>query len=299
LLKTLSIFLIFLSLYCILPLPAWLLRATFLNFAAERRALLAIGIANIFFCCVFLDRYRTPIFSKLKATTIGLAFWLGIVSLLWQARTQNASYFSDPWHWIQPLAISAVILALFFWEGARYRWLPAILSLLLIFSNAAINPLMRGLSPLLDSAAFKAIDQIRASDPEGKWIVYHTRYFAQLVKAIGAPVFNGTKIAPDIPFFHQLDPDRVYESVYDRYANIGCELPKLSRAASAALVYPDFYIWFLPPDLPPLENAGYRYILIPKEWTEAGAYGFGLVEKIMPGDLWIYRREKSQPTVSK
>ncbi|HET9856570.1 MAG TPA: hypothetical protein VFP99_01940, partial [Chthoniobacterales bacterium] len=49
---TLSIFLIGLSLYCVVPVPQWLLRGTLLNFAAERRALLALGIANILFCCL-------------------------------------------------------------------------------------------------------------------------------------------------------------------------------------------------------------------------------------------------------
>jgi len=289
---TLSIFLIGLSLYCILPLPEWLLRITLLNLATERRALLALGIANIFFCCLFLDRYRAAILSRLSIVGGGITLWFGLLVMLWSARTQNATYFSDPWHWIQPLTIGAFILFLFFWERLRFRWLPIVFGLLLIFSNAPINPVMRGLSPLLDSVAFTSIDRIRAADPEGKWIVYHTRYFAQLAKATGATVFNGTKIVPDLPFFHQLDPGGGNDFVYNRYANIGCELPRLSHEVSANLVYPDYYIWFLPPDLPILKESGYRYVLIPNEWPEAARYGFALIEKITPGDLWIYRREK-------
>ncbi|HET9856962.1 MAG TPA: hypothetical protein VFP99_03935, partial [Chthoniobacterales bacterium] len=93
-------------------------------------------------------------------------------------------------------------------------------------------------------------------------------------------------------FFHQLEPGRENEFVYNRYANIGCELPRLSNEASANLVYPDYYIWFLPPDLPVLKESGYRYVLIPNEWPEAARHGFALIEKLSPGDLWIYRREK-------
>jgi hypothetical protein len=288
---TLSIFLIGLSLYCVLPLPAWLLRVTLLDLATERRALLALGIANILFCCLFLDRYRAAILSRLSIILGGITLWLGILLMLWSARIQNTAYFSDLWHWLQPLVISALILLLFFWERVRFRWLPVVLGLLLIFSNFPINPVMRGLSPLLDSAAFKAINRIRAADPEGKWIVYHTRYFAQLVKATGAAVFNGTKIVPDLPFFHQLDGGGANEFAYNRYANIGCEMPRLSHEVSVSLVYPDYYIWFLPPDLPILKDSGYRYILIPNQWAEAATYGFALMERIAPGDLWIYRRE--------
>lgn len=289
---TLLIFLIGLSLYCVLPPPAWLLRITLLNLATERRALLGLGIANIFLCCVFLDRYRTAILSQLSVVGGGITLWLGILVMLWSARIQNAVYFCDPWHWVQPLVIGALILLLFFWERVRFRWLPIFLGLLLIFSNLPINPIMRGLSPLLDSAAFNAVNRIRATHPEGKWIVYHTRYFAQLVKATGAAVFNGTKVVPDLPFFHQLDGGGANEFAYNRYANIGCEMPRLSHETSASLVYPDYYIWFLPPDLPILKDSGYRYILIPNEWPEAAKYGFRLIEKITPGDLWIYERQK-------
>jgi hypothetical protein len=292
LLVALSIFLIGLSVYCVVPLPGWLLRTTLLNFATEQRALLALGIANVLFCCLFLDRYRAAILSKLGVAAGSIGFWLGILVMLWCARVQNAAYFSDPWRWIQPLAIAALILSLFFWERLRYRLVPAVLGPLLIFSNGAINPVARGPSSLIDSAAFNAIERIRAADPEGKWIIYHTRYFAQLVKATGATVFNGTKIVPDLPFMRQLDPGGENKFVYNRYANIGCEVPRLSHEASASLVYPDYYIWFLPPDLPALSQSGYRYVLIPKEWPEAPDYGFALVEKVSPGDLWIYQRAR-------
>ena len=288
----LSIFLAGLSVYCVSPLPTWLLRITLLNFATEPRSLLALGVANIFFCCLFLDRFRAAVFSRIGSVIAILTLWLGVVLLLWFARSHNAAYFADPWHWITALAVSALILFLLFWDRLRYRWLPIALGLLLVASNFPINPIMRGLSPLVDSVAVKTIDRVRAGDPDGKWIIYHTRYFAQLVKATGGNVFNGTKTVPDLSFLHQLDPERAYEQVYNRYANVGCEVPRLSHESSASLVYFDYYIWFLPPDLPALIDAGYRYILIPKEWPEAANYGFALVEKISPGDLWIYRREK-------
>ena len=288
LIAALSIFLIGVSVHCLVPLPRWMLHATFLNFSTERRALLALGIANIFLCCLFLDRYRGMIFSKLGAAVAGFALWLGIVVLLWQAQSKNILYFSDPWHWIAPLAISAAILALFFWERLRYRWLPALLGVLLIISHAGINPLMRGLSPLLDSPAFKSIDRLRKIDPEGKWMAFHSRYFAQLVKATGASIFNGTKVVPDLPFLHQLDPGN-NDFTYNRYANIACDLPRNELVVDGGLVYPDFYILFFPPNLPLFLNAGYRYVLFPNEWKDAGSYGFSLVERIVPNDLWIYR----------
>src|SRR5207249_462725 len=103
---------------------------------------------------------------RLEAVASGIVLWLGIVALLWSARKQDGEYFADTWHWIQPLTIAGVILTLFFWERLRYRLLPIVLGLLFVWSNGGINPVMRGLSPLLNSAAFNAIDRIRRADPE-------------------------------------------------------------------------------------------------------------------------------------
>ena len=290
LLLSLLIFLIALSIYCVLPLPEWLLHSTFLNYATERRSLLALGIANILFCCLFLDRYRGAIISRRTGISGAIVLFTGVAVLLWSARSTNAAYFSESWHWAAPLSIAAIVLVLIFWESLRHRWFPIAFGLLLVASNAPINPLMRGLSPLVDSAAFHEIDRIRASDPGGGWMVYHTRYFAQLVKATGAAIFNGTKIVPDLELLRRIDPGA--EAVYNRYANIGCEFPKRAGEMHAVLIYPDYYIWFLPPDLPLLREAGYRYILVPNEWPDAENHGFAMLEELLPGELWIYRQNQ-------
>ncbi|MBA3543541.1 MAG: hypothetical protein H0T83_03745 [Chthoniobacterales bacterium] len=111
------------------------------------------------------------------------------------------------------------------------------------------------------------------------------------------PIFNGTKVVPDLPFLHLLDPEVVNEYTYNRYANIVCELPRVGQqeAVGGGLVYPDLYVLFLPPDLPVLQSAGYRYIVFPNEWSGAAFYGFSLAEKITRGDLWIYRQKDATP----
>lgn len=288
LLSALAVYLICLSLYCVVPMPSWLLRGTLLSFATEQRALLGIGLANIFLCCLFLDCYRMRVFTNAGAVTTGLALWLASAALLQAMRLHDRAFFLDTPQFTLLLAINAVILALFFWETIR-PWLPPVLGALLIFSNAGINPIMRGLSPLLDSSAFKAIDKVRSADPDGKWIVYHTRYFAQLVKATGAPVLNGTKILPELPLLRRIDPKRTADFIYNRYANIAYELPKDPNQINFNLIYPDFYMAFISPDHPVLREAGYRYLMFPNVWPDAESNGFSLVEEIHPSRLWIYR----------
>jgi hypothetical protein len=281
-------FLIAMTLYCVAKLPLLFVRASLLSFATEKRALLAIGLANIFFCCLFFDRYRDRILSNRSAAVIGSAVWLAIAALLWTWWKEDLIFFSEKLLIALSLVINGALLALFFWERSR-QWTPAVLVALLFLNNAKINPIMRGLSPLIDSAAFSAISKIHAAEPDAKWIVYDSRYFAQLVKASGAPVFNGTKIVPDLPFLYRLDPGGAHDWIYNRYANICCELPRYGYQVSAGLAHPDLYIWFLAPDLPTLQEAGYKYALFPSVWPSAASYGFSLREKIEPGNLWVYR----------
>jgi hypothetical protein len=83
------------------------------------------------------------------------------------------------------LIINASVVTLFFWDAKR-PLLPAVLAALLILSNAGVNPIMRGLSPLLNSEALRAIEEIRGADPKAKWIAYNDFNLAQLILATGA-----------------------------------------------------------------------------------------------------------------
>jgi hypothetical protein len=50
--------------------------------------------------------------------------------------------------------------------------------------------------------------------------------------------------------------DAVGAPVYSRYANIECELPENSSAASARLFHHDSFILSLPPEQPVLRDTG-------------------------------------------
>lgn len=293
LMTTLGIILVSLSVYCVVPLPAWLLSATAMSFSTEPRTLLALGIANIVFCCIFLDRYRSGGLSLTTNIAIGAAWLLGLAWLLWHARVQNAAYFADPIRYIQPLAIGAGVLSLFLWEARRRTLFPILFGALLFVSNAPINPVMRGLAPLTDSTAFKEIDEVRAANPDREWIVYESLHFAQLVKATGAHVFNGSKVVPPMDELIRLDPDRKFDSIYNRYANITCKIPDeplqtmFWRVKSA-----DMYVALVDPGLPALAEMKCDYAVFPTPWNGAVKAGFRLAKRVDASPLWIYARNR-------
>jgi hypothetical protein len=288
----LTVILLVLSTFCVVRLPEWLLQATLLAHVHEARALLSIGLANILLVCLFLDRYHQPIFGKYWALCGALAAALGIGAFFHGAHARDAGFFADRTHLTILILANAVLVIMFFWDRAR-RWLPPVFALLLIPSNGLINPIMRGLGPLTESAAFQEVDKIRAADPEAKWIAYGDYVTGQLLKATGASVLNGTKFIPDLPFLRQLDAKGGYETIYNRYAWIICSIQVFPEEVSFTLLQNEFYTIHLPPGLPILREAGYHYYVFSTEWRDALFYDFSLVAKTPSNNFWIYRRSES------
>lgn len=267
-----------------------MLRATFLDFATERRTLPTIGLANILPCCIFLDRYQSQIFTTGSAILSGLIFWFAIAALFWSASLRDLEFFTDNRQVALALIINASVVTLFFWDAKR-PFLPAVSATLLILSNAGANPIMRGLSALLNAEAFRAIEEIRGADPKAKWIAYNDFSLAQLILATGAPVLNGNKLVPDFTFWRRLDPDGRAKWIYNRYANIYCRLPADFEPGGLSLFQDDFYILALPPDSSVLRDFGFN-ISVPRSLADAEQHGFSLVQQITPSRIWIYHRRE-------
>lgn len=276
----------FLVLYCLSPMPRWLLECTLLSFATESRALLGIGLANIILCCLFFDRFSNVRFGRIDAITAATLFCLGTAAVWWWATSRSPQIFPDPRQLALALSLSAVVFALFFLKPKFALWL---LVFLMIVANSWINPVMRGLGPLTHSEPFKIIEKLRANDPAGKWVVYHDYILGGLVMATGAQVLNGYKIVPDLGFMHRLDPTRAGEWIYNRYAYINCEFPQ-DHSLGASLLNPDLYSLVLPPELPLLRETGCRYIISSEPWSDADNSGFFLVRRLSASNLWVYQR---------
>jgi hypothetical protein len=110
------------------------------------------------------------------------------------------------------------------------------------------------------------------------------------VKATGAPVLNGTKIVPDLPFLRPLDSQRTYENVYNRYAWIICAVQVFPEEVKFSLLQAEFYTIHLPPGLAILREAGYRYYAFPGIWRDAFLYDFSAVARTPSGSFVVYRR---------
>jgi hypothetical protein len=289
LIVALGIFIIFLSAYCVLPLPKLLLNVTLLKLVTERRALLGIGILNILLCSVFIDRYQTKILRKPPALAAAIFWSCASTAIVWTANIGHPDVFPSRPQIILALVSNAAIVILFLLEKKRL-WSLVILVILSIGTNVWVNPVMQGLAPLLRSQDFQKIDNLRAHDPSAKWIVYREFLVPELVLATGAQVLNGNKVLPDLDFLHRLDPNGGGDRIYDRYAYVYCELPKDLGKPTARLLSDMLYILYLPPDLPLLQEIGCRYLLFPDASAESELYGFARVYANERSGVFIYKR---------
>lgn len=111
------------------------------------------------------------------------------------------------------LALVAAILR------CSYILLVASIIILCVYPHALVNPLMRGMSPVIDHPLAKAIsnfDETRTA----RWIVFDSSGEAQLVKATGRRVLNGTQYVPNFWLMKQIDPSGAQQEIYNRYSHI-------------------------------------------------------------------------------
>ena len=286
----LTLFIVAISVYCTVELPRWLLVATVFTHVHEARALLALGLANVVLVFVFLDRYREAVFGVVWGAAGGVIAAAAVAALFYNAFQLQPEFVSATGWMALVIGANAIAITMFFWDRAR-RWFPAVFVTLLVCSNSLINPVVSGLGALVESGAYRQVESVRAADPEAKWIAYGDHVTAQLIKATGATVFNGTKTVPDLQFLRMLDPAGTFEQVYNRYAWIVCVPKVFPEEVSFALLQMEFYRVDLPPGLKLLRDAGYHYYVFPEQWRDAMFYDFTVAARTPHDALWIYARE--------
>ncbi|MBV9617786.1 MAG: hypothetical protein JO201_01110 [Verrucomicrobia bacterium] len=284
LISALTVVILLLSIYCIVPMPGWLARVSLLGLTTERRLLIGIGIANVLLCCIFFARYRDRILARGDLVAVGVFLLCLILGLIFARPYSNNVALSA-----LIVFVSAALVGLFFFERLR-SWFLAICGSAIALNSIAINPVMRGLSPLVESEAFLKIDGVRRQDPTARWVCYEDIRLAQLAKATGAAVLNGAQILPDMDFMHQIDPGRELEGIYNRFAYINVTLPNEPGEVTFVLDSFNFYEFTLPPEHPALVRGNYKYFIFPRQWREAELHGFGLVDQIEASNLYIYKR---------
>jgi hypothetical protein len=233
LLLTLGCFLLMAVSWIAIPLPPWpehVLQAVGWSLVTSKRAVMALGVGSILACIVLFARVREgvePLRSVLARRVAVASVGVVVFALGSWLRHQDPTFFT--WKVLALGTLGSCLLAAGLLLG-RMRLLVTGVAVYAM-CTIAVNPLARGLSPLLEKPVLLAAKRAGAAAGD-RWMVIGDANFAQGLKALGLSVFAGSQFLPDRPGISVLDPDGSYADIWNRLATIDVRsAPARSRAA--------------------------------------------------------------------
>lgn len=277
-----------LTLYTFCPLPEWLCRWTLLNYVTGNRALLAIGTGGIILATMILANPGPPS-SRRNRALLALAMFGGVVAVLIACHPLTDP-FLNPARCALLLALNALFIGLYFF--APLKIFCGTFLTCLVLNNGAVNPVVTGLGPLLQSDGSGVVREIMRLDPGAKWMVYSNTIPAQFLKAQGADVVTGLSYVPDLGFWREFDPTGKFDTIYNRYGFAMFVMAGGSR--EFRLVPPVAYRLDVLPTDPLLSARGVRYAVFSEEFPDPATKGLRLISNPAGAQFWIYKVAGSQ-----
>jgi len=249
----LGIIILVLGAWMIFPFPEMIRNILFLDHVFERRALLGLGIADLFFSISLISLLLK---EKILTGKI-LSIWWTICTLFmifWGITLFRESDFLN----IPTIILVSAAISSFLCLLTAKKFVPAIISgVFILVPTMIINPISTGVNVFED----EEISQMISEHPTATWAVYGNSNYANLLKAYGADVFNGVNYLPKDTLLNTLDPEGTYENVYNRYAHISIQTPD-PTAEPFVLTNPDSYTIYVDPCNPVLKEIGITHVLL-------------------------------------
>jgi len=159
----------------------------------------------------------------------------------------------------------------------------------MVISEASVNPLTKGLSPVLENPITQAVKEIRKKDPEAGWALFGNNRLANLVKAAGGNILNGVKYVPPLEQMHVLDPRRKNDSIYNRYAWITMGMYIDGKDSIIfRQTFNDGYTIFMDPCSPRLKQLKVKYFVF--DYKPKDVEIRCMTKQIETANLFIYKR---------
>jgi hypothetical protein len=220
--------------------PQPIAQLTLFDRVTERRVLLSLGIASIFWTCLFLHQIikkKTLYTVKIKVavTAIMLAGIL-LHSIYFNSVTGNFASVS------QIIIVCVFVAAASFLLVSRQTLLFAGLILVPnIITFGLINPISIGLKPIINHPLYERIHGVVLREPDSKWVVYGNQLLANFTYAAGAKVFNGLKYIPNLEEMKELSSKSHDVEIYNRYGYIALAADNGSEISFSLSSSPDLY----------------------------------------------------------
>ena len=290
----LSLWIILLSLFSLIPFPEWFGKYTFLSMVPPFRTIIGIGFTSYVLTFYFLSSKKIPL-SENIILPIFISLCVGIMTYLMGITfyNGNAEFFSKP-EILSPI-IKIVLISAFSFASTylllrKHKLL--FISSLLIFSVAStifVNPLYKGIGSIDETDFAKTINKY-ISSPEKKWVVYGDHRFAQYLLANGQSVLNGIHYYPLFDMWEVIDPEKKYIEIYNRYAHIHFSDTENSKDL-IELIYADQINVNIDPCDNKLRELNVELFLLTEKTDYTCLIYRESVNTYLRGDLYIYERK--------
>jgi hypothetical protein len=218
----------------------WVSLITGMFLSPPARSLIGVGIGSIYLVIIALALTDNARRCNLKyACSLAALTFIVVKVYGWGLSTTNPSFYNDP-----RILGSSLLVSLFVYGALRgVRWIIALSILIVSLPGMLVNPVARGLGPLMDSQLIHEVNKIDNEYGKTRWVVIGGAVLPQALRSAGVQVFNGVSFSPQLDDLKLLDPKGIYEQVWNRYAHIAVE--SNSGAASVpefSLVQGDVYV---------------------------------------------------------
>jgi hypothetical protein len=240
-----------------ISVPSWLSKTLGLTLSPPARTLVGPGILNVVILSMASASALKIHRGRDYPITLGALVVFVAILVGWKTESSVQGFFSSAELSLVSIAIASSLVGLVTARPILF-WIPIIF---LVVPNIWINPITRGLSPLLGNPLVKKAKTVRRQDPHARWAVYGDLVYANLLKVAGVRVFNGLSYVPRMTDYLVLDDAQVYTSVYNRYAKIGLQSPQGLDPSRFSLIQADTVIARIHPCDQALQKIGVRYLV--------------------------------------
>lgn len=211
--NTLLVTLIVMAVFMLVGFPELLAKLTMFSYI--NRMDIAYGLIATIFTVWGCDMiWRREVITKKQALVV-----VGIIGFLYVCFVGKNELGYMGWkYYIVAIAGLAVLSYLILTRREKLATV-GVMSLVLI-SGATVNPVAIGMKPLTGHPLEQKIKEIAKDDAGANWLALDGIVLQQMGIANGAKMLNAVNFYPDYGKWEKIDPERVYDEVYNRYAHM-------------------------------------------------------------------------------
>lgn len=207
---------ILLCFYSIHGFPEKVAKITLFSFVTGSRSWQAASVIGVFLSLWFLA-YIWEIRFCLRKVAVFSALIVTIVFLYFSMSDANLLAYMKALPVIVVILLISAIFLLFVYEKSKLSVL--LMTMVILISGATVNPIVHGLDAMETKSLSIKIKEIVKEDNQAYWIADNS-YLYQYPQMFGAKSLDGVRFYPDITLMTILDPDKRFETEWNRYAHV-------------------------------------------------------------------------------